>query len=196
MPIQVQQLENPALRDQLELDRQTSGVVVRRVHRRCLVPAPRGGCHHLRRRQALDNAGMVHMDGGRLISFRYLVDRQSRGGKMAVRVVREGMSKDLEVPVHHDENRIFLYSSEASLPFFIFGPLVFSEASEPFVSYLLTPTGPQEADSPRQMIFSMNPLYTRYGDRPAFPGSESLSWPAPCSVTRSARDTRILTPKP
>jgi S1-C subfamily serine protease len=171
LPVKVQRLENPGLRARLGLDKKARGVIVRKVETRDPSFLLREGdilCEIAGK--ALDNAGMIQSDGGQLISFRSLVQLGARDGRLPIQVLRGAKPLALDVPVTIDDDHLFRFSTDPTLPYFIFGPLVFSEASEPYVSYMLTPSGPHEVDTPRRMVYTMNPLYTRYGDRPAFPG--------------------------
>ena len=50
------------------------------------------------------------------------------------------------------------------------GDLLISIDGHDIDNYMITPSGPSEVDTPKGMIYSANPIYTRYGDRPAFSG--------------------------
>jgi S1-C subfamily serine protease len=166
---EVQNLENEALRTKLKLDKQTSGVLVRRV-------ATHQGPYPLRAGDIItkigdhpvDNAGMVHVEGDHHLTFRYMVQRLARDNTVAMAIRRDNKEQTLDVAVGPEQNRWLLpYTTGSSPSYFIYGPLVFTEASDEYVSSLAYGAN----STPRIMnsLFAGNPLFTRYGDRPAFP---------------------------
>jgi S1-C subfamily serine protease len=165
-----QKLENDALRAKLKLDKKTSGVLVRRAHGPGSDQALKAGDVVTNIGEyTVDNAGLVHIDGDRLIKFPYLVQRLARGNKLPLTIVRDDRELKLNVPVNPDGNLWLIPVLGAATPsYFIFGPLVFSEATDDFVRYV------SHSDEPVSRImwnlYSANPPFTRYGDRPAFPG--------------------------
>ncbi len=163
-------LENEAMRSKLKLDKKTTGVLVRKVHRHDPSYPLRVGDVIVRIREyPIDNTGMVHVEGDRLIKFQYLVQRVARENKLALTIIRDGQELKLDVPVDPEHNSWLVPAlGDRNPSYFIFGPLVFTEASAEYVRYLTYSDDPV----PRIMsnLFSGNPPFTRYGERPAFPG--------------------------
>jgi hypothetical protein len=67
-----------------------------------------------------------------------------------------------------------VHTSTDPLSYFIFGPLVFSEASSDYVLYMSSSGSSKEEASQSgyaltSILYTANPLFTRYGDRPTFP---------------------------
>ena len=114
----------------------------------------------------IDNAGMVRIEGDRLLDFRYLVQRLASEGTVGLTIVREGREIEAEVPVDPGLRRWLIPYLMGGYPsYFVFGPLVFSEATDDFVR-LIALNGPVSMG----MAYQGNPLVTRFGDRPAFEG--------------------------
>ena len=67
------------------------------------------------------------------MKFKYLVQRLVHDGRLPVTVLRKGVETKLDLPVDSDPRRLFRDLSEEPLSYFIFGPLVFTEASEEYI---------------------------------------------------------------
>ena len=180
LPIETQDLENQALRDQLKLDKKTTGVLVRKVHQ-CGEPYPLAIDDVLTRigDDSIDNLGMVRLDGDRRLKFKYLVQRLARDGRLAVTLLRKGVVTRLDVPVNRQPRRLFLYLSEEPLSYFIFGPLVFEEASHEYIRSMAAYADKQGSSGLMTMLYTANPTFTRYGDDPSFPGERIVIVPCP-----------------
>ncbi len=160
-------LENPAIRAKLKLDRATTGVRVQipgstepgyPLHPDDIVT--KIGTH------AIDNTGRVRLDGDRLINFSYLVQKLSKDNKVPVTIVRGGESKEVEVPVGPDRDVWLIPYLRGKYPsYFIYGPLVFSEATDEFMNILS-----RLPNSLQVLGFQGSPLAARFGQRPSFPG--------------------------
>ncbi len=119
---------------------------------------------------AIDNAGMVRVEGDRLIRFQYLVQRVARDDKVPVTIVRDGREQTLSVPAAPEANRWLIPVLGSQYPsYFIYGPLVFTEASDEYVQYLTLADGGGGISRVMSNLYLGNPPYTRYGDRPSFP---------------------------
>jgi len=176
LDIHVQNLENDALRAKLKLEKKATGVVVRRVYNHdASDPLHVGDVITRIADHAIDNAGMVHVEGDRMIKFQYLIQRSTRDGRLPLLILHDGKEAKLDLPVKPLADRLFRNLSEAPPSYFVFGPLVFTEASGDYVQYMMAYAGAfrqQETGSGfglLGMLYTANPLFTRYGDRPAFP---------------------------
>jgi S1-C subfamily serine protease len=161
-------LENPALRASLGLARETTGVRVQ-------VPAfpddpeyplkagdivTRIGPH------AVDNTGRVRLEDGRFLAFSYLVQRLVEDGEVPLTVLRGGTTVEVSVPVGPGRDQWLMpYLKDRYPSYFIYGPLVLSEATDEYMAILS-----QLPNALRALGFQGTPLVTRFGQRPAFEG--------------------------
>jgi S1-C subfamily serine protease len=165
-----QNLVNDALRAKLKLDKKASGVMVRRVHGSAPDhPLKAGDVVTRIGEHSIDNAGLVQIEGDRLVKFQYLVQRLTRDSKLPLTIIRNGEELKLDLPVRAEANRWLVPILGAATPsYFIYGPLVFTEASDDYLRYVAY------NDEPGSRIlanlYTGNSYFTRYGDRPAFPG--------------------------
>jgi hypothetical protein len=162
---ELQTLENPALRSFLEVDEQAEGIIVTEVD--SADPA-----YPLRQWDIItrigdtpvDDEGMVGVSRGLRVRFDYLIQKVAKDGKVPLTIVRAGQEVAVEVPVA-PERPMLIPDLEGSYPsYFVFGPMVFSTASVQFLA------GLNDAEILTALSLLGNPLLTRRGDRPAFPG--------------------------
>ena len=160
-------LENPALRASLKLDRGTTGVRVQ-------VPGDVGEPYPLQvgdivtkiGDHPIDNTGKVRIDGDRLVAFSYLVQKLANDGKVPLTILRNGQAQTVDVPVGPERDRWLIPPLKNSYPsYFIYGPLVFSEATDEYMQILS-----QIPNSLRLLGMQGTPLITRLGQRPKFNG--------------------------
>jgi S1-C subfamily serine protease len=176
LDIDVQNVENDALRARSKLDKKATGVLVRRVHNHdASYPLHVGDVITRIGEYIIDNAGKVHVEGDRMINFQYLVQRLVRDGRLPLLIVRDGKESKCDLPVKPVADSLFIHTSRDPLSYFVFGPLVFSEASSDYVLYMSgygssKDEGSQSGYGLTGILYTANPLFTRYGDRPAFPG--------------------------
>jgi S1-C subfamily serine protease len=164
-----QNLENEALRAKLKVDKKTTGVMLRRAFGSAS-PSPLSAGDVVTRigEHVIDNAGLVQIDGDRLVKFQYLVQRLARDKKVPLTVLRDGRQLKINVPVDPQVNQWLVpILGEKNPSYFIYGPLVFTEATDDQVRSL------SYSDEPGARIlwnlYTGNTPFTRYGDRPAFP---------------------------
>jgi S1-C subfamily serine protease len=201
LDIDVQPMENPTLRARYKLDKKTTGVLVRKIHLGDpSYPLHVGDVLTRFGDHVVDNAGMVHIEGDRMIKVDYLVQRQARDGKLPVVLVRDGKEMKLELPVKPRGRRLFASTSEEPLTYFILGPLAFTEASEDYINYLAmmySGAGPNAEGKASQgpgaltIMYQSNPMFTRYGDRPAFPGERIVIVPHPLFTHKMSKGYEV-----
>jgi S1-C subfamily serine protease len=189
LDIDVQSMENPTLRVRYKLEKRTTGVLVRKVHLGDpSYPLHVGDVLTRIGDHAIDNAGMVHVEADRMIKFNYLVQRLARDGRLPIILVRDGKEIRLDLPVKPRAPRLFPGSIEQPLAYFILGPLAFTEATEDYINYLAmmySRSGPDTDGKASQrpgaltILYQANPMFTRYSDRPAFPGERIVIVPHP-----------------
>jgi S1-C subfamily serine protease len=159
-------LENPALRARLKLDRSVTGVRVERQGPGDDDPLREDDIITKIGDHAIDNTGRVRLNGDRLINFAYLVQSLARDGKVPLTIVRDGQPQPVEVPVGPERDTWLIPYLKGTYPsYFIYGPLVFSEATDEYVGILA-----QLPNALRVLGFQGTPLVGRYGQRPAFEG--------------------------
>jgi S1-C subfamily serine protease len=180
LPVETQSLESQTLRAQLNLDKKTTGALVRKIHR----PEP---SYPLKTDDVLikigdysiDNVGMVRLEGDRPFGYLYLVQRLAREGRLPLTVLRHGQELKLDLPVDSNPRRLFRDLSEEPSSYFIFGPLVFTEASDEYVRSMASYVARQGGDSLVAMLYAGIPTFARYGEDPSFEGERIVIVPSP-----------------
>ncbi len=166
-----QTLENPALRSFLKLDKAAEGMVVHR-------PESTTPAYPLKEWDVItkigdmpvDNQGMIKLGPNLRVRFLYQVQKIAKGGKVPLSVVRGGKEMQVQVPVT-SKHPMVIGSLDGDYPsYFIYGPLVFSNANTFFVGALLQ--GEKAMNAVNWLTISGNPLLARRTDRPAFEGEE------------------------
>jgi S1-C subfamily serine protease len=165
-----QDVQNDALRANLGLPKGTSGVMV--VHPDSDAPTyplkPRDvivkiGDH------AIDSAGKVEIEPGLRLRFEYLVQKLAKDGAVQLSIVRDGKPLGAQVPVltRRAHPSVTPYLFDAFPSYLVWGPLVFSPATEDYVHHVLI-SGSWLPDLIRQR----SPLLDRFDTRPAFEGEQ------------------------
>jgi S1-C subfamily serine protease len=161
-----QTVENPTLRQRLGLEATVGGLMVRD-------PIEDAEDYPLKAwdvithvgGHALDKKGNVRLEDGLNISFRYLMTDLVKENLLPVTILREGETQDLQVPVVTEVPVLVPHLKGAYPRHFIFGPLVFTTASQDLIARI---------NAQIQLILKArkNPVILRQFDRPAFPGEE------------------------
>lgn len=180
---ELQTLENPALRSFLKLDSSIEGIVVHEPYRsdpgyplkEWDVIAKIGDTN-------VDNQGMIRVGDNRL-RFTYLVRQLARDGKVSLTIIREGKEQTVEVPVTPDRPKLIPYLHGEYPPYFVYGPMVFTIATEDHLAAF----GTTSSRIMTTLSIRSNPLATRRGEQPAFDGEELVIVPAPFFPHRLAR---------
>jgi S1-C subfamily serine protease len=166
---ELQTLENPALRAFLKLEKGVAGMV---VHEPFGKQSPLKEWDVITRigDVPVDDQGMVQLGPNLRVRFQYLVQKQARDGKLALSLIRAGKPLLVQLPVNV-QRRVMVPDLQGNYPpYFIYGPVVFSVASQQLIS-----------TSGRGSMANMfgSPLINRMLDSPAFPGEELVVVPAP-----------------
>jgi S1-C subfamily serine protease len=158
----MQTLENPALRAYLKLDKAVEGMVVHRPYKTDpSYPLKEWDVITHIGTTPIDNQGMIKLDNDLRVSFQYLIQRVAKNGKLALTLERAGKSLDVQLPVSAERPTLVGDLRGNYPPYFIYGPIVFSTASLPFVSALSS-----SANMARVLEFVKSPLVTRAYDPP------------------------------
>jgi S1-C subfamily serine protease len=171
-----QTLENPTLRAFLKLDKSVHGVIVDE-------PFDTDPAYPLKMWDVItkmgdtpvDDQGMVKLGDDLRVSCRYLVQKLAQDGKISLTIVRAGKKLAVELPVSSVYPRL-IPSLHGDYPsFFVYGPLVFSVATQEFISAL---TSYNQGLWVNLASLRSNPLLVRRGDKPAFDGDQLVIIPS------------------
>jgi S1-C subfamily serine protease len=169
MTDELQTFENSALRPYLKVDNSVTGIIVHQ-------PASSDASYPLKPWDiitkigdtTIDDEGMVNIGNNLRVKFQYLIQKIAAKGKIPLSIVRGGKEMKIKLPVS-SENPMLIQDLHGSYPpYFIYGPFAFSIATYEFVSNLKNAGASQLITN---VIFG-NPLITRMGEKPAFPGEE------------------------
>lgn len=158
----VQTLENPVLRQYLKLDKAVEGALVHR-------PARSDAAYPLKEWDIItrvgdypvDNQGMVKLGPNLRVRFQYRVQQVARDGKVPLTIVRDGRTLQVQVPVGNRRGML-IPSLDGNYPsYFVYGPIVFSRATNEFLAALNANAATMNA-----MSYLGSPLVTRRGDEP------------------------------
>ena len=163
----LQTLENPALRPFLKIDKNAHGIIVNDpFYKDADYPLKKWDIISKIGDTPVDDQGMVNLGNDLRVGFQYLVQKDVKDGKVPLTVVREGKPVNIQLPVSADRPAL-LAPLEGRYPsYYIFGPMVFSAATEDFIENL------SGSNAMSFLSFIGSPLITRRGDKPAFPGEQ------------------------
>jgi len=157
----LQTLENPALRAFLKLDKSVEGMVVHRpFHSDAAYPLKEWDVITHIADTPIDDQGMVKLSADLRVNFRYLIQKVASNAKVSLTVVRAGKSTVVQLPVSANRPMLIPTLNGEYPPYFVYGPLVFSKATQEFVALVsnVTVLG--------ALGFIRSPLVTRRGDAP------------------------------
>jgi S1-C subfamily serine protease len=158
----LQTFENPALRSFLKLDKSVGGMI---VHHPFLpddsYPLKQWDVITRIANVPIDDEGMVKVGSNLRVSFRYLIQKSAKDGKIPLTVVRGGKTMKVDLSVGPDRPLLIPDLKGEYPSYFIYGPLVFSNATWQFLSFLNNNTTVM-----RTFSFIGSPLVTRFGEVP------------------------------
>jgi S1-C subfamily serine protease len=157
-----QTLENPVLRQYLKIDKSVRGVVVHR-------PTASDPAYPLKEWDLItrigdypvDDQGMVKLGPNLRVRFQYRVQQVAKDGKVPLTVIRDGRTVQLQVPVSGKRPLLIPDLDGGYPPYFIYGPIVFSRASDEYLSFISA-----NAATLNSYGFNRSPLVTRRGEAP------------------------------
>ena len=165
--VNVQDMENPALRDLLKIPATVHGARVSRLRN----PAPGNALRlddvitHING-VPLDDTGMLRFDDGPRLFFAALVQRFGVKGQVPVTIFRGGHSLDLEVPLSVPAPQLIPRLNGAMPEYFVYGPFVFTAATYDYWR------DTERASVPWMLAISASPLITRRTEKQAFSGEQ------------------------
>ena len=165
---QLQSFENPALRPFLKLDKSIEGMIVHE-------PDSTDPAYPLKAWDVItkigdtpvDNEGMIKLDGNLRVRFQYLIQKIAQGGTVPLTVVRAQKAQSIRLPVVTTRPMLLDDLEGEYPPYFIMGPLAFSTGTTLYLAPLSN-----NAKALSGLGYVGNPLVTRRGEKPAFPGEE------------------------
>jgi S1-C subfamily serine protease len=165
----LQTLENPALRAFLKLDKSVRGIVVHKTESKDpSYPLKEWDVITKIGDEPVDDEGMVKLGGNLRVRFQYEIQKLVKGGTVPLSIVRSGKEMRIDLPVSTKHPTIVPDLDGAYPSYFVYGPLVFSNATSRFVWSLAR--GSQGAEVVAALATAGSPLIRRLGDQPAFDG--------------------------
>jgi hypothetical protein len=158
----LQTFENPALRPFLKVDRSVEGMIVTETDS-ADPDYPLQPWDIISRigDTRIDNEGMVRV-GDIRVRFQYMIQQLARDGRVPLTIVRAGREKTIQLPVA-PRRPLLIPDLEGAYPsYFVYGPIVFSSATNLFLAGL--------NNAAVALAATGSPLSARRSDRPAFPG--------------------------
>ena len=165
----LQTLESPALRSFLKVPAGVDGIVVHKPYKSdAAYPVKEWDVITKIGDTPVDDQGMIKLGGDLRVHFEYLVQHIATNGAVPLTVFRDGAERKIDLPVSADFPRLIPDLSGAYPSYFIYGPLVFSAATDEYLGDLLRTK--YAATVAARLSAENNPLITRMSDQPAFPG--------------------------
>jgi S1-C subfamily serine protease len=167
-----QTLENPALRSFLKLDKSVEGMVVHRPYSSdANYPLKEWDVVTRIGDAPIDDEGMIKLGPNLRVRFGYYAQKVAKDGKVPLTIVRAGKEMHVELAALR-KRELVVPELEGSYPsYFVYGPLVLSDATSEFTAgFSKLPPNLQAPNVFLVMGYAGNPLITRSGDKPAFPG--------------------------
>ncbi|MES2697343.1 MAG: trypsin-like peptidase domain-containing protein [Verrucomicrobiota bacterium] len=157
----LQTFENPALRPYLKVGRGVEGMIVTQADTEEIKDSnyPLKPWDIITRigDTKIDNEGMVRV-GDIRVRFQYMIQKVASNGTVPLTIVRAGDEIKVEIPVAARRPALIPDLDGAYPSYFIYGPIVFSSATNIF------------GGNPAAFTVTRNPLGVRRLDRPAFEG--------------------------
>lgn len=180
----VQKTENAAMRRRLGLPDDVGGLMVQSPYRSHEgYPLKQWDVITKIASHPLDREGNVQIRDDLRLSFLYLVPKLARNGKVNLTVLRDGKTIEVNLPVKVRRDLVLPYLHNDYPRYFIYGPLVFSQAT-------------QEIVTPHQALNALlrargSPLLTRNQQETAFEGEQIVVVPSrffPHRITKGYDD--------
>jgi S1-C subfamily serine protease len=165
----LQTLENPALRSFLMLPPATHGMVVHK-------PYQTDAAYPLKEWDVItkigdipvDDQGMIALNDNLRVRFEYEIQHLATQGTVPLTLIHGGKELKVKLPVSPAYPRLIPGLNGAYPSYFIYGPLVFSAATEDYLGGFLQTKYASAVLT--HLSTAANPLVTRMADPPAFPG--------------------------
>jgi S1-C subfamily serine protease len=165
----LQTLENPALRSFLKLDPSVHGMVVHKPYKDDpAYPLKEWDIITKIGDMPVDDQGMIKLGDDLRVRFQYQIQHIARNGTVPLTIVRSGKGMKINLPVSANYQRLIPALNGDYPSYFIYGPLVFSAATEEYLGGFLRTK--YATTIMTGLSVRANPLVTRMTDQCAFPG--------------------------
>jgi hypothetical protein len=165
----LQTLENPALRSFLKLPPAVEGMVVHKPYKDDpAYPLKEWDVVTKIGDTPVDDQGMIKLGDDLRVRFQYQIQHVATNGTVPLTIIRAGKELNITLPVSADYPRLIPGLNGAYPSYFIYGPLVFSAATEEYIGGLVQSKYGTAIFA--RLSDSASPLITRISDQPAFPG--------------------------
>jgi len=163
-----QTLENPALRSFLKLPPNVEGMVVHKIFKNDpTYPLKEWDVITKIGGTPVDDQGMIKLGDDLRVLFLYQIQHIVTNGTVPLTVVRAGKELPINLPVSANYPRLIPGVNSTYPSYFIYGPLVFSAATDEYLGGFLRTK--YAGDVMARLSNLANPLVTRMSDQPAFP---------------------------
>jgi S1-C subfamily serine protease len=185
----LQTLENPALRPFLKIDPTVQGMIVHR-------PLSTAASYPLKEWDVItkigevpiDDQGMIKVNERLRVKFQYEIQKIAKQDKVPLTVVRNGKPLSIELPLLKHRPLVVVESEGEYPPYFIYGPIVLSEASTEFLSAMSR--NKQATAMVAKLTYEGSPLITRMTDKPAFEGERLVVVASPFFSSQASQRIR------
>lgn len=165
----LQTLENPALRNFLHLDPTVKGMIVHRpINTEPSYPLKQWDVITKIGETPVDDQGMIKVNDRLRVQFQYEIQKIAAQDKVTLTVLRQGKTMTVDLPLLKRRPALIPEADGKYPSYFIYGPLVLSEATTEFLGGMRRNTGMTGVLG--LLTFEGSPLLTRMGDKPAFEG--------------------------
>ena len=158
-----QTVENEALRDWLQLDADQGGLVVTSPYEKD-GPLQKMDVITKLGKHELDRKGYVQITADMKLNYQYVVPHLDNDGKIPATIIRNGETKEIEIPVHTGRELLIPVLAGEYPSYFIHGPILFTTPSQEFLKQI------------RYAAISLanleSPLINRSVERPSEPGHQ------------------------
>ncbi|MCA9184237.1 MAG: trypsin-like peptidase domain-containing protein [Pirellulaceae bacterium] len=160
-----QTVENDALRQKLGLQDVQGGMMVTAPFRNDDYPLKEYDVITHVGDVPLDRKGNVRINGELQLSFQYLVPKLAQDGVVPLKILRNGESHDVNVPVSAEREWLIPPLKGTYPPYFIYGPMLFTTPSQDLLARL--------QGAGQTMLGALeSPLFDSRAAKPEFPGQE------------------------
>jgi S1-C subfamily serine protease len=165
----LQTLESPALRTFLKVGPTVEGMVVHKPYKDDpAYPLKEWDVITKIGNTPVDDQGMIKLGDNLRVRFEYEIQHITTNDTVPLTIVRAGKELKVNLPVSANYPRLIPGLNSAYPSYFIYGPLVFSAATDAYLGGFL---GTKYAGNVLSRLSNLaNPLVTRMSDQPAFPG--------------------------
>ena len=165
----LQTLESPALRTFLKVGPTIEGMVVHKPYKDDpAYPLKEWDVITRIGNTPVDDQGMIKLGDNLRVRFEYEIQHITTNDTVPLTIVRADKELKVNLPVSANYPRLIPGLNSAYPSYFIYGPLVFSAATDAYLGGFL---GTKYAGNVLSRLSNLaNPLVTRMSDQPAFPG--------------------------